>query len=186
MLPDSAHDLQGPLQAVAQQTPWAHTAEAHSAAAEQKAPMGFFPHELAVQTFPAVQFVSAVHWEKHRLPLQAKGTQVTASGATQCPVASQADSGVNTLLSQCSGAQTVPVLYRRHAPAPSQRPSVPQEEAGWATQVCRGSAAPAGTDVHEPIADGSAQVRQAPWQAPSQQTPSTQKPLEHSVAPAHA
>ena len=110
MLPDSAHDLQGPLQAVAQQTPWAQRADAHSAPAEQKAPMGFLPHEFAEQTLPGVQFVSAVHWEKHRLPLQAKGTQVTASGATQCPVASQADSGVKTLLSQCSGAQTVPVL----------------------------------------------------------------------------
>ena len=36
------------------------------------------------------------------------------------------------------------------------------------------------------MAEGSAHVRQAPWQAPSQQTPSTQKPLEHSVAPAQA
>jgi hypothetical protein len=62
IVPVSAHDLQGPVQAVAQQTPWAHTAEAHSASAEQKAPIGFLPQELAVQTLPGVQLASAVHW----------------------------------------------------------------------------------------------------------------------------
>jgi hypothetical protein len=46
--------------------------------------------------------------------------------------------------------------------------------------VVRGSAAPAGTGVHLPIAEGSAQVRHAPWQASPQQTPSTQNVLAHS------
>jgi hypothetical protein len=63
---------------------------------------------------------------------------------------------------------------------------VPQVEAVWATQVWRGSAAPAGTDMQTPIADGSAQLRHAPSQAPSQQTPSTQKPLMHSDPAAQA
>jgi len=31
-----------------------------------------------------------------------------------------------------------------------------------------------------PGAEASAQLRQAPWQASAQQTPSTQKPLAHS------
>jgi hypothetical protein len=47
-------------------------------------------------------------------------------------------------------------------------------------QVARGSAAPLGTGVHLPGAEGRAQVRQAPWHASAQQTPSTQKVLAHS------
>jgi hypothetical protein len=39
-------------------------------------------------------------------------------------------------------------------------------------------------DWQVPSAEGSAQLRQAPWQASAQQTPSTQKPLAHSPAPA--
>jgi len=39
--------------------------------------------------------------------------------------------------------------------------------------------------VHRPIDDGSAQLRQAPPHAPSQQMPSTQKLLVQSVAAAH-
>jgi hypothetical protein len=62
---------------------------------------------------------------------------------------------------------------------------VPQLAAPLSTQTLRGSAAPAGTDAHLPIDDGSAQLRQAPWQASAQQTPSTQKPLTHSLAAAH-
>jgi hypothetical protein len=52
-------------------------------------------------------------------------------------------------------------------------------------QTLRGSAAPFGTGVQRPIDDGSAQLRQAPPHAPSQQTPSTQKLLMHSLAAAH-
>jgi hypothetical protein len=36
-----------------------------------------------------------------------------------------------------------------------------------------------------PIDDGNAQLRQAPWQASAQQTPSTQKPFLHSPAALH-
>jgi hypothetical protein len=65
-------------------------------------------------------------------------------------------------------------------------PSVPQVEAACATQVRRGSAAPAGTSEQTPIADASAQVRHAPVHAFSQHTPSTQKPLVQSAALVHA
>jgi hypothetical protein len=50
--------------------------------------------------------------------------------------------------------------------------------------MARGSAAPAAIGWQVPSAEGSAQLRQAPWQASPQQTPSTQKPLAHSPAPA--
>jgi hypothetical protein len=47
-------------------------------------------------------------------------------------------------------------------------------------QVARGSAAPAGTGVHLPMADGRAHERHAPRQGSPQQTPSTQNVLAHS------
>ncbi len=59
-----------PLQAVAQQTPCAQTADWHSALVEQKAPIGFRPHELLVQTFPVEQSVLSLHPEKQRVPSQ--------------------------------------------------------------------------------------------------------------------
>jgi len=108
--PDSAHDLHAPLQAVAQQTPWAQLVDTHSAPSEQNAPFGFLPHELPTQTLPVEQFASAVQLPKHLLPLQANGTQEIASGAAQLPVALQVDSGVYLLFSQCSAAHTVPIL----------------------------------------------------------------------------
>ena len=117
--------------------------------------------------------------------MQANGTQVIASGATQAPLALQVDCGVKTLFAQRSAAQTVPGRYLRQPPAPSHLLSVPQVAAVWSVQICRGSLPPAATDVQRPIAEGSAQLRQAPWQASAQQTPSTQKLLAHSLAAAH-
>jgi len=88
------------------------------------------------------------------------------------------------LFSQVSAAQIVPGSYERHPDAPSQVPSWPQLAAPASMQTLRGSAAPAGTGAQRPIDDGSAQLRQAPAQASAQQTPSTQKLLLHSAAPA--
>jgi len=102
------------------------------------------------------------------------------------PVALQVDCGVKTLFSQCWAAQTVPVRYLRQLPAPSHLPSVPHEAAVWSVQIWWGSLPPAATGVQRPIDDGSAQLLHAPWQAFSQQTPSTQKLLAHSLAAVHA
>jgi hypothetical protein len=68
---DSAHDLQAVAQAVEQQTPWAQLFEAHSLRSEQKAPIGFSPHELPTQNFPGAQLASAVQTPKHLPPLHA-------------------------------------------------------------------------------------------------------------------
>ena len=75
----------------------------------------------------------------------------------------------------------MPIAYRRQAPAPSQRPSVPQAAAPWSTQMRRGSGVPMATGMHRPGAEASAQLRQGPVQALSQQTPSTHCWLAHSV-----
>jgi hypothetical protein len=86
------------------------------------------------------------------------------------------------LFAQLSIAQTVSALYLRQPPLPSHLPSVSQDEALLSWQTLRGSAVPAGIDVHLPIDDGSAQLRQAPLHASLQQTPSTQKAERHSDA----
>jgi hypothetical protein len=76
-------------------------------------------------------------------------------------------------------------LYFWQPPTPSHMPFEPHEAAPLSEHAPRGSAAPAGTGEHRPIAEGNAHVVQEPPQAPSQQTPSTQKPLAHSLASAH-
>jgi hypothetical protein len=64
-------------------------------------------------------------------------------------------------------------------------PFVPQLAAPWSLQMPAGSAVPFATVVHVPSVDGSAQLRHAPVQPLSQQTPSTQNPDLHSVPLAH-
>ena len=182
IVPDSAHDRHALAQAVAQQTPCAQLPDMHSARSEQNAPGGFRPHELPTHTLPGEQFASRAHAPKHLLPLQAYGTHEMSLGATHVPVALQVDSGVYLLLAQRSGAQTVPGLCRRQPPAPSHFPSVPQVDAGWVAHMFRRSSLPFGTGRQEPIDDGSAQLRQAPAHAWSQQTESTQWLLAQSAA----
>jgi hypothetical protein len=79
------------------------------------------------------------------------------------------------LFAQPSLAHIVPGLYLLQPPPPLQRPSVPQLFAPRSWQTLRESSAPAARLVQRPLEDGRAQLRQAPWQAFSQQTPSTQK-----------
>lgn len=69
--PGSAHDLQDPVQSVAQHTPCAQNPDAQSAPVEQSAPGCTLPHELLMQLFPAEQFVAEVHAVKQREPLHA-------------------------------------------------------------------------------------------------------------------
>ena len=81
-LPDNAQDMQRPLQAVAQQTPWAQIPDAHWVPVAQIAPVPALPQELPTQLLPAAQFASVVQLLKHRLPLHAKGAQGLAAGPT--------------------------------------------------------------------------------------------------------
>ena len=81
---------------------------------------------------------------------------------------------------QLSAAQLVFLAYSWQAPAPSHLPLVPQLAAPLSWQVLRGSEFPAATIVHLPIDPASAQLRQPPVQALSQQTPSTHCPDLHS------
>ena len=83
-----------PLQSVAQQTPCAQKVDAHSVPVEQKAPMGFLPHELAAQVLGAMQSPSPWHWVKQREPLHAKGAHGSAWGVTHWPAPSHVDGAV--------------------------------------------------------------------------------------------
>jgi hypothetical protein len=49
LLAVSAHDWQVPVQALAQQTPWAQNPELQSVAPVQTAPIGFFEQALPMQ-----------------------------------------------------------------------------------------------------------------------------------------
>jgi hypothetical protein len=85
---------------------------------------------------------------------------------------------------QVSGAHTVPTLYLRQPPLPSQRPSVPHVVAPWSAQTPFVSTAPAASGVQWPIVEASAQLWQAPAHASSQHTPSTHRLERHSAAAA--
>ena len=64
-LPESAHDLHVPEQAVEQQTPCAQIPELHSTPSPHVAPSGFFPQLPMTQVLGATQFASAVHVVRH-------------------------------------------------------------------------------------------------------------------------
>ena len=97
----------------------------------------------------------------------------------------QVRAGVAVEPEQLAATQMVPLAYCRHAPPPSQAPSVPQVEAPLSAHWPRGSS-PAGTSVQVPAVAVIPQERQLPVQAVRQQVPCSQKPLEHSVAPVQA
>jgi hypothetical protein len=78
--------------------------------------------------------------------------------------------------------QTVPAGYFRQAPAPSHLPSVAHIAAVVSLQTPCGSAPPAAIDVQVPSEPGTAQLRQAPVQVVSQQTPSAQCALTQSAS----
>jgi hypothetical protein len=67
-VPVSAHDMQFPVQAVRQQTPWAQNPLLHSAPAPHAAPSGLRPQLDAVQTLPLVHSAVVVQLAR-QLPL---------------------------------------------------------------------------------------------------------------------
>ena len=178
----SAHERHMLPQAVAQQTPCAQKVEAHSLPSEQKAPVAFLPQEFVSQVLGATQSALLWHDEKQRPPLHAKGAHGSDGGATHWPAPSHVEGPVYTFAAHRSGAHSVPALYVWHPPSPSHRPFVEQTAAPLSWQTLRGSGVAAGIGVQRPIAEGSAQLTHAPPHGPSQQTPSTQKPLAQSVA----
>src|SRR5262245_33333864 len=108
-----------------------------------------------------------------------KGAQGREDPAMHVPTPSQVDASRRVEPVQLPAAQTVPWAYLRQAPAPSHMPSLPQLVAPSSAQSLAGSV-PAGTGEQVPNLPAMLQAWQAPVQAVSQQTPSTQMPLAHS------
>jgi len=100
------------------------------------------------------------------------------------PVPLQVRAGVNVVPEQLAATHTVPLAYSRQAPPPSHVPSAPQVEAPLSAH-CPSGSSPAGTSKQVPALPVIAHDRQVPVQAVRQQTPCSQKPLEHSFAAVH-
>jgi hypothetical protein len=126
-LPGSAHDRQVPVQVVLQQTPCSHRPELHSAALPHAPPSGFLPQLPFTQVSGGTQFVSLAQMTRHLPSLpHANGAHDSPAGGTHAPLPSQRDAAVSVDPIHDGGLHTEPDAYFRHAPAPSQTPSVPQ------------------------------------------------------------
>jgi hypothetical protein len=185
-LPAIAHDLQVPVQAVAQQTPCAQIPELQSPSAPQVAPIGFLPQLPATQKLPVVQSLSLAHVVLHcPADPHMNGMQDWLAGAAQAPLPSQRPAKVRVVPVHPAVWQAMPAGYFSQLPAPSQVPSVPQLDAPVSWHLPRGLV-PRSAGMQLPIVPWPAQVRQSPVQALSQQTPSTQKPDLQSCAAVQA
>lgn len=108
---DSAHDIQVPLHAVAQQTPCAQTVLLHSVPPEQTAPFVLSPHEPPMQEAGIAQSPSAAQVALQALMPHPNGKQDEEAGTTQVPEPSQVPPGVYVvpLGGQVAPWQAVPI-----------------------------------------------------------------------------
>jgi hypothetical protein len=185
-LPGTAHDWHVPVHAAPQQMPCSQKPDMQSVVAVQVPPAGFFPQLPLRHRFPPEQsaFVvqvlrqvaSVLHWN---------GVQARIVPGTQTPAPSQVGLGVNVAPVHAPAPHTVPLAYRRQAPAPLHAPSVPHVIAPWSAHWFSGSW-PAGTFVHTPSDPARLQAWQGPAQALSQHTPCWHAPVAHSAPLAQA
>jgi hypothetical protein len=185
--PLTLQDWQLPQLAVSQQTPLVQKPLAHSLAAVQVRPSAFtLPHApFTLHRFGAAQSAALVQVVRQALVVESQryGAQAWGLRVTQIPLPSHwgARTSPRPSALQRGAPQVVPAACLRQAPAPSQTPSSPQVLGCVAVQRPRGSAMPAVTLLHTPAAPGRLQAWQVPQLADSQQTPSVQKPLAHSL-----
>jgi hypothetical protein len=93
--PASAQDMHFAVQAVPQQTPWAHELLAHSDPPAHAAPAGLRPQEPERQKRPEAQSLSVAQVVlQAALTPQAYGMQDCGVGVTQVPAPSQLEPGV--------------------------------------------------------------------------------------------
>lgn len=178
----SAQDRHVPVQAVAQQTPWAHTVLRHSVPAWQTAPFGLSPQDPELQVAGGAQSASLAQVDLQALTPHENGKQPVAAGIMHVPAPSQVPPAVNVLpgIGQLAFAQAVPCGYFWQAPA-WHFPSVPQDAVPWSVHSAAGSGSPAGTAVHRPMVPVIAQEKHEPAQAVAQQTPCAHCPDLHSL-----
>src|SRR5258708_6304691 len=186
--PTRLHDTQAPLQVDSQQTPSKQWPSSHSSSLVQAAPLGLGPQLPFTQACPGEQSALVVQAAAQAFLAwsQGNGTQSFRLPGTQRPVPLQTLIPVTAAPSQVPARQVVPAGYCRQAPLPLQVPSSPQVATSDFLQVsaARGLT-PAGAKVQVPIIPGTLQALQVSWQAETQQTPSTQKPLSQSESQPH-
>jgi hypothetical protein len=168
-----------------QQVPSTQLPEPHSLPAPQLAPSAFLP-QLPSPQVPTEQSSSPLQLWRQALAeaSQRKGAQdcIVAGGQLPSPSQKAASDSALAPAGQEAARQRVLVPHCRQAPAPLQRPSLPQLLSADGAQPPWGSLPPAATLVQVPSAPGTAQLLQVWPQREPQQTPSTQKPEVHSPA----
>lgn len=176
-----AHDMQVPVQVVAQQIPCAQKVDWHSAPAEQTAPFGLRPQEPLMQEAGEAQSALPAQVALQALVPQVNGKQEVEVGTTQVPAPSQLPPPVKVVppAGQLAPWQEVPWAYFSQAPA-WHLPSVPQLGPPLSMQLPAGSG-PEATAAHWPMLPLMAHDWQAPVQALAQQTPCAQKVDWHST-----
>ena len=108
-LPDSAQDLQLPVQAVPQQTPCAQNPELHSALSPQVPPSGFLPQLFITHVLGAMQSASAVQVVRHwPLSPHLNGAHDCEAAPMQLPAPSHRPADVSDDPVQPDIWQTVP------------------------------------------------------------------------------
>jgi hypothetical protein len=187
-LPAWLHAWQMPVQAVAQQNPWAQKFDWHSPAAPQAVPCGFLPHAMLMQVLGLTQSLFVAHVPRHAEAPHMNGVQDDCVPAWQTPAPLHVGVEVNVEPEQVAEPQVVPAAYWRHAPAPSHMPSSPQL-LGLAPRASvhwfKGSVLFAAS-VHVPIELGSAHERQVPVHELAQHTFCWHWPDWHSAPPPQA
>ena len=125
------HVWQAGQPGTAQHTPSTHAWLRHSSLPKHCCPLGLGPQVLlGLQTLGAQQFMALVHVTMHALPPHLDGPHVFVAGvgALHAPRPSHvfANVCVDVLApsAHVCAAHSVPAGHRRHAPLPSQKPSV--------------------------------------------------------------
>jgi hypothetical protein len=180
-LPATAQDLHVPVHIVLQQAPCWQMPELQSSALAHGPPSGRLPQLPLLHEFGAVQSASVVQVMRH-LPSEAQtyGSHGWPEVGVQVPPPLHRHASVIVDPVHDGSLQMTPAGYFRHAPAPSQTPSVPHEVMPWSSHSLRGSV-PTSAGRHVPRLPWDAQVWQPSVQAVLQQTPSMQKPLWQSA-----
>jgi hypothetical protein len=184
-LPAIAHDLQAVSHTWLQQYPCAQKLDVHSPGVVHAAPFGLRVQMLALQMLGAMQSVAAVVQLVRQAP--AVVSQVyfphgldVAAPQTPAPLHVRADRAI-VVLEHMGGAHWVPLTCLRHAPAPSQVPSLPHVVAAAATHCeATSGGAPGAIGEHVPTLPVSEHDMHVPVQALLQQTLLTQNPDSQS------
>jgi hypothetical protein len=158
------------VQAVAQQILSAQCPPAHCSSIAHAAPWSRLIRQVpASQKKPAWQSPWTAQGAPHELSMHTAGAQLFELPAWQTPAPSQVLAACSVATLQLPGAHSVPALWRRQLPRPSQAPSRPQVVAGSSSHSRPGSS-PSVIGRHCPSEPGLSHDRQSPVHRESQQT----------------